>query len=649
MKTPLLFLLFLLLSFVNFSQQVSTNAALEEVLVSASDALKTPEKALSILEAATFDSASDSLNAEGWRIRGLAHYYQGQFDSALVSLSLAQGLTDSSECDQQAFRIANALAVMLHSKKLISEALPHYMRAIRCAEVIGEEPSQAKVFNNLGVLYREYGQYELAHTYTKRALAIYERLDHTADMAGTLNNLGQIYLAQERLDSAETLFARSIAWKKEAGDLRGLANSFNNIGLVYVRSGRPSKALSTYREAMRIREKVGDIAGLASIGINMAEVFIQAGELDSAEKALNKVDSLSVHLKAKDIAQRYMLQMARLADARGQHKSAVNYLNEHLQIRDELLVQNNEQEMLRIRYATALNEALVRSAEAKQQDVMNEAIIMRQRTINLILAIGLAIFIGLLSLLFYQLRQLANLRNQLLMDRDRNKRYAESRKQALDQLSREIRTPLQGIITLTEMLESGQDLGEARKLGEVVRASGIRLLHNVNNLLNFARVQEGKLQPRCSSVNIIPLIESLLPEFEQLAEQKGLKLHVEFGASKEAKAYTDPAFYTFILTNLIGNAIAYTTQGEVSLTIEQRGETCLTTVRDTGSGIEEDRLEDLFQPFSKPHASGTGLGLFLAKRFAKSIKGELTMETQLGKGTQFGLELPATAADETHL
>lgn len=645
MRTRFVLTPLLVLSLVWGSTYAQTEDDLVSALQQAQQVLRTPDSALALLKDAPSKEAPDTLRAEFWRTRGLAHYYSGAYDSAVFNLDMAKRLVDSAGCNSQFFKVSNGLAVILHSQGLIVEAIPHYTEALECAEQRMDTLAAAKVYNNLGVLYRDYGMYDLAIRHTRQSYAIHNQLNQTAEMAGTLNNMGQIHMAEGNLDSAQLCFAQSIAWKQEAGDQRGLANSFNNLGLVHFKRSHYQKAAEAYENAKSVRQEIGDFYGVASAAINLAEVYIQLGAFDQARAALDEADSLNKQINALEISSRYWLQMAALADTINDHQNAVTYLNEHLQVRDKIRAENNEQEQLRIQRSAAINEMLINAHKSRDQQASKEAIILRQRTINLVLAIGIAVFIGLLSLFIYQLKQLTELRNQLMTDRDTNRRNAENRKNALTRISHEIRTPVQGIMTLSQMLRS--DKPDAREIQSVVGAiqeSGSRLLHNVNNLMHFARVEEGEFDPVMKEHNLLLSMNEVLADFEERVAQKELKVQSNHDPNGTLSITTDRTLLDYTLVNLLDNAIKFTpVGGEIRVLVDDRTTEVMISVADSGNGMDSWQLEQVFTPFY--HTNGenkqaTGLGLFIALRYAEALGGTLEVESKKGQGTTFRLTLP---------
>lgn len=622
------------------------SGAIEEVeqRVKKAEALSPkPDSVLSLLRNMDHEGLDDSLVIEIDRLKGIAHYKKGHSDSALVYLTAASVLLDSFACTEQHFQVNNALAAILQVNGLTREAVDYYLRALHCAEKRNDSLSKAKIFNNLAVLYREHGAYEEAGRFCRQAIGIYRAKGDADGLGGALNSMGQVHLALNRLDSALLYFQQSITLKQGSADKRGLANSLNNIGYVHALYGQFEEAISYYEQAAAIREEQGDLYGQASIHVNIAGLFTQQGGYQLAQRHVALADSLNLIVHSPEIQGRIWTTRAKIYEKTGDFRQAYEAMLRFNDVREKALSDSNLKNVARVQYAAALEEARneMRRAEISQKE--SEGIIHRQRMINLLLAIGLAIFIGLVSLLFYQLRLLTNLRNQLTRERDNAKQQAENRKRALRQVAHEIRTPIQGIVTLTEFLEMEEDINEARQLAQVVHQSSNRLLDIIHNVLNFARLEEGKLEFNQSTFSITASLNEMVALLEVRARAKGLTLVKQYEDLGEITCQSDPIVFHQIMTNLVGNAIKYTSEGTITIGASREDSGIAIWVTDTGKGIRAEHQHDIFKPFFQVgdvSVEGAGLGLPISLMYAKALMGDITVSSEPNVGSTFTLWLP---------
>ena len=229
--------------------------------------------------------------------------------------------------------------------------------------------------------------------------------------------------------------------------------------------------------------------------------------------------------------------------------------------------------------------------------------------------------------------------------------FSENKSQFIANVSHELRTPLNAIIGLTEMMVSNPARFGVEKALEPlkrVNRAGAHLLGLINQVLDLSKIEAGKLELNPQAIELSPLIDDVMGTARQLAEQNQNRLVTETPASLGALT-VDPMRLRQILLNLISNACKFTKAGEVKLRasrVVNGGNWIEVTVADTGIGMTPEQLAKLFQEFSQAEAStatrygGTGLGLAITRKLARMMGGDVTVESEPGRGSVFTVRLP---------
>ncbi len=219
-------------------------------------------------------------------------------------------------------------------------------------------------------------------------------------------------------------------------------------------------------------------------------------------------------------------------------------------------------------------------------------------------------------------------------------------------MSHEIRTPLNSVLALSQLLRDGVAgplTGDQRRYLEVIERNGQGLLHLINDILDLSRIEAGHLEMDARSFELGPNVAAVVDTLAPLADVKGLAVRVKLADSLPA-VHGDPDRFRQILTNLIGNSIKFTESGQVMVSGEVRGDAVVVHVTDTGVGIPDAYRDKIFQEFFQidqtlvRRQGGTGLGLAIARRLARLMGGDITVESVVGRGSRFSLSLPRATA-----
>lgn len=225
----------------------------------------------------------------------------------------------------------------------------------------------------------------------------------------------------------------------------------------------------------------------------------------------------------------------------------------------------------------------------------------------------------------------------------------------LANMSHEIRTPMTAIVGIADLLLDEECDQEKVEQLKIIKESGDHLLKLINNILDLSKIESRKMEFEGISFNLLLEMESLVKGFIPKASKKGLSIEYELTDELPKYVHMDLNKLKQVLINIIGNAIKFTEKGYISVMIkpdEKYPNKLVFRIKDTGIGIREDEMESIFQPFTQGDGSiskkygGTGLGLSISRELVDFMKGEISVESEVGLGTVFELSLPYKDIDD---
>ena len=344
-------------------------------------------------------------------------------------------------------------------------------------------------------------------------------------------------------------------------------------------------------------------------------------------------------------------------------------INRELQLREKMNESEKDLAETNLSIIDQLNSALnvvLQKEEQKELNSNNTAILNAVNATNSIQNLSWVSFVIIMIIvviLIFNIRRTARYEKDILEARERAEKLALTKTRFLNNMSHEIRSPLTSIMGFTEQLESNEYDEEKKKYLNAIRSSSDHLLHTVNDVLDFSKLDAGKLMLEHAAFNIHNTIEEVIYSFSVNADKKGIQLNSNLQIEKEIRVMGDEFRLRQILFNLTGNAIKFTSKGSVTITASAlwKNETEMilkVEILDSGVGIPHDQLDLIFEEFAQATNNkidgrrsirGTGLGLPICKMLVEMQGGNINVQSEINKGSLFTFEIPYTVATENDI
>ncbi|MEO1311580.1 MAG: ATP-binding protein [Pseudomonadota bacterium] len=431
---------------------------------------------------------------------------------------------------------------------------------------------------------------------------------------------------------------------------------------------------NNYAEMLVQQKRYGELAGImdaleadssalgAPLYVVSADYFRAAlayhrNDLRTASRLIADVVRRGTELGVPDMQQSFLALQATILRDLGDPQGALDAYLARQEIIDAI---DAQQTRARTEYMNARDRLSAQTEEINRLEAENANAAKLRRRDQLIAGVLLAalVTVGLgAASLFGSRRQLRRYADELELSEQNAQAAARAKSAFLANMSHEIRTPLNGLLGMAQVLAHDEMNAEQRRSVDVMISSGRSLLAIVNDVLDLSKIEAGKMKVEPVPTALRPLVEEVEALWRPTAEEKGVGFNIRIDESVPEAARIDPARVRQCLSNLISNAIKFTSNGRVSVEVRSlAGEDGLIfQICDTGIGVAQEDLTRLFTAFEQGDASstrkfgGTGLGLAITRQLAQSMGGDVTVESTVGKGSVFELTVRGETVAADHV
>ena len=538
------------------------------------------------------------------------------------------------------------------------KALAYLRESLRLSEKVqSSDFTYIRTTELLSVIHTNIGNYKESEKYIVKSLALAHQQKDTFLLGSSYISMSRLKLKSKDVVQAKVYVDSAMYYMK---NVKKCEECYNIAKIV---SAGIKNLSSNYKEALADLSEVEKFSKDKNSGFKPeVDFFIEKA---NALMGLKRYDEAIRTLKpSKDVETTWFRTtsdqydiLLRAYGAKGDYKNALKNYKLYVEVEDSLAVWRNGSEVTRLELENEFTQQQLK-AELDFQTQLNK----QKSTRNWILFLGISallLALGLYARLLYtrKIQKLLQKKNEIIeAEKEKAKNSERAKHQFLANMSHEIRTPMNAIKGMTDILIRRNPKEDQKEYLNGIKQSSDSLLVIINDILDISKIEAGKVELEQEPFSIQELVNNVHTIMQFKAEEKGLGLLKDIPADN-LTVQGDATRLRQILLNLIGNAIKFTEKGLVTTSVkpEPAGDNINVhfTVSDTGIGVDQDRMEKIFQSFEQAYSDtsrkfgGTGLGLSISKKLVALHGGNIWVESEKGKGSQFHFIIPYDVAETT--
>lgn len=597
---------------------------------------------------------------------GTLNYAKGSYEKSIEYYLLGYEMMDTLAIPNDAAVCLNDIGTIYKEWGNRNKALSYFLRSLNLNTLANNQRAIAANLDNIGSIHFEEGNFKEALAYFKKGEAIEIQIENYFGLGYTYLSLSSVYQKTNQTDSALFYLSKASDTFFQINNKQGLAQTSLKKGEFLLLLEQYNDSKEYLNQALNIAKEIQDVKTLAHAlsGVGIANYFL--ANYTNAISMLLESNKLAkaegyVHL----IKENYNY-LAKASQKTGNKSNEANYLREYIAVTDSIYNLEKQKQLseLLAKYETDKKETEIELLNKEQ--IINQSKLARQRFIIIASSAFLAIMVFFIILIYKRYKEKKLLNNLLTK---KNKEIEEKQKEIesknlilqeqkvkleeLDNLksrfftniSHEFRTPLTLIMGPLDQLLNSSKNDDIKPSLQLMMNNSHKLMGLINQLIEISRIEKGVVKINFQKGNISKEIAFITEMFTSHARDKGID--ITYSAAKNIEGLFDKDKVERILFNLISNALKNTTEGFVNISITQEDNDFFEIiVTDTGKGIEKAKLPYIFDRFymidnNIPGKNlSSGIGLAFVKELVMLYKGQIMVDSEVGKGTEFRVKLP---------
>lgn len=569
----------------------------------------------------------------------------------------ALGLSIQLNLKSREAEVLNQLGIIASVQGDSPAALEFFLDVLRVREEIRDIPGVARIQNNLGILYKNLQDYDRSLEFHSKSLMSKRILNDSLGIARSLNNIGEIYQQQRNTSEAKLYFEESLNYMLILGYLEGLAAVYNNLGEVFKLEGEIARAIEFHELSLEIEKELGNVSGIGFSYLNIASLFLQVNQPDVA--IANYLESINYFDQVNDLdglRSAYNDIATTYAELENFQKS-LKYFQLYTAIKDSIVTVESNQKIAELQAEFETEKQDQEIALLNEKALLQEVRLQQEARTRYQLLIILLLLASIVIILYLSNRSKRKINALLIQQKNKVEEAALLKTQFLSVMSHEIRTPMNAVVGMTNLLVNENPREDQKQYLDTLLFSSNNLLSIVNDVLDYSKVEAGKIVLENISFRLLYLLSNIHQSFYNQSVQKEVYLKFEHDEKIPEVIKGDPTRLTQILNNLISNALKFTEKGSVIVQVsleDQTEQDALVNfkVSDTGIGIPPEKLEAIFESFIQADIEvhrkygGTGLGLPITKKLVELHDSSIKVVSSLGKGSSFSFSISFKKGNE---